>query len=150
MMQIDSALIRVITTYHRFIRRAIHHLQVTYHYDDVIQALKCGVIPRTGGAEEHPFSFHGIGCSMEIDGYVVNWDFGPGGRIDGFEAWKLWEFTHDHPEEFGAYAELASLRSAITDLIAQGSVSTMRDFGSVGNSVFFKENIRALLLAENT
>lgn len=137
MDDIDPQLAAVITTYHAFVQRAVATLRQAFP-DAYFLVGTTHTIPRTGVIDGMAFFFHGIGCTMEIDGYVVSWDFGPRERLDGFEAWKLWLFTRDHPAEFGVYADLAVLRSAITHLIDQGQVATMHDFGFVGNMVFLK------------
>jgi hypothetical protein len=38
------------------------------------------------------FWFHGIGCRFELNGVVVDMDFGSNGETDGFDAWRVYSF----------------------------------------------------------
>jgi hypothetical protein len=39
------------------------------------------------------YRFHGVGCRFEIDGRVVDVEFGPSGRHDGFDVWRLGQYA---------------------------------------------------------
>jgi hypothetical protein len=134
----ELTIFNVIEQYHLFVKRANRLLQEVYQCKDVIEARRASIITRRGEIQGSPFAFHGTGCRIEIDGYIVDWDFGPDRRIDGFGAWKLWQFTRDHEQEFGEFAHLDRLRSDVTKLIENRQVYTMGDFGLTGNIVFFR------------
>lgn len=141
-MEQDIPLHALIKKYHLWIRRSMEILREGYQVDDVIRARKKGIIPRRGIINEMEFSFHGIGCRTELEGYLVNWDFGPEGRIDGFDAWRLWQFASGHEEEFGELSKLQTLRQIESDLIASNQVYTMHDFGLSGSLLFFKNPLQ--------
>jgi len=54
------------------------------------------------------FSLHGIGCRFERpDGTVVEVDLGPRDRLDGVDAWRLFEFAQStHRKDFGRMEEV--------------------------------------------
>jgi hypothetical protein len=39
------------------------------------------------------FSFHGGGCYFEFEGGTIDIDFGPNGRCDGFDSFRLFDFV---------------------------------------------------------
>jgi len=68
------------------------------------------------------FWFHGKGCTAAFDGYNVSWDWAQGNRTDQFEAWKVWQLTKDHPDEFGSWSDLQQLRAGLQELEVQGVI----------------------------
>src|SRR4051812_17056737 len=73
MPELELTIFSVIEKYQLFIKRAISLLQQAYQCEDVIAARRADTIPRRGEIQGIPFFFHGIGCRMEIDGYIVDW-----------------------------------------------------------------------------
>jgi hypothetical protein len=53
-------------------------------------AQQIGYVDATG---KIPFFFHGIGCAVHLPAGAVDWDFGHGGRFDGYPM-ALWP-AHD-------------------------------------------------------
>ena len=52
------------------------------------------------------YRFHGIGCTVEFNGSEeVDFDYGPGGRIDGFDLWRLKRFLENRKPEFAEITE---------------------------------------------
>src|SRR5262245_44469003 len=43
---------------------------------------------------------HGYGCTVETAKGEVDFDFGPQGEVDGFDAWRLWLFADARAEAF--------------------------------------------------
>src|SRR3954469_27094 len=43
-----------------------------------------------GGVE---YFKHGAGCEVQLDVGEIDFDFGDGGEIDGFDSWRLVQFT---------------------------------------------------------
>ncbi|WP_414432637.1 DUF6896 domain-containing protein [Alcanivorax sp. IL2] len=42
---------------------------------------------------KHKYFFHGVGCTVHISkNDIVDFDYGADGRIDGFDAWRLYGF----------------------------------------------------------
>jgi hypothetical protein len=42
------------------------------------------------------FQKHGFGCKVHVGDAVTDFDFGPNGEIDAFDAWRLFRFAGDH------------------------------------------------------
>lgn len=54
---------------------------------------RCGVI--TGGIT---YELHGYGCEIYLPDACIDFDYGAGGRIDGFDAWWLYLYACEKPE----------------------------------------------------
>lgn len=61
--------------------------------DDLLGAVRCGRFPREGVLSEFAYKFHGVGCQVIRSGVSLDFDLGPGGRCDGFDAWRLAQFA---------------------------------------------------------
>ena len=66
-------------------------------------------IPKEGEVGGSYYCFHGIGCHVEYQGRVVDFNFGDGGRIDGFDLWRLSRYG-ERNEPFKQYAESSKLK----------------------------------------
>ena len=59
-------------------------------------------IPRSGQIGTFKYSFHGIGCRFSYKKRTVDYDYGEGGRIDGFDLWRLSQYGKQF-KEFSEY-----------------------------------------------
>ena len=84
----------LIQSYSEAVRESFAELMTVYPYF-CMRPLGL-TIPRVGELPSgRTYSFHGIGCRFEKDDITVDMDFGPNGRIDGFDAWRLCVFAND-------------------------------------------------------
>jgi hypothetical protein len=44
---------------------------------------------------------HGFGCAVDGPAWSVDFDFGDQGQIDGFDAWRLYDFAHTRLLDYG-------------------------------------------------
>jgi hypothetical protein len=44
-----------------------------------------------------PIYAHGYGIELKIGDLTIDFDWGPSGEPDGFDAWRLYNFTLDNP-----------------------------------------------------
>ncbi|MCG7497499.1 hypothetical protein MHO82_11545 [Vibrio sp. Of7-15] len=50
---------------------------------------------------KYKYLFHGVGCKVEISKQdVVDFDYGPNGRIDGFDEWRLCGFVNARKSQY--------------------------------------------------
>lgn len=68
------------------------------------------------------YYFHGIGCCVIFPNREVDWDFGYGGRIDGFDAWRLWVFAKEGTENFLEFRQKEILEIAFNEAIVKGVI----------------------------
>ncbi len=86
---------QLIFDYQRATHAAVAALKNQFGSSNLLADLRAGKIPRKGSLDEYRgrFQFHGIGCRFDISKRVVDVDFGPGGRCDGFDAWRLHKYA---------------------------------------------------------
>jgi hypothetical protein len=87
--------LQLIADYQRCARAAVAALRRQTRATDLLAALRKGQIKRSGRLQERRarYSFHGIGCRFEMADRVIDVEFGPSGRHDGFDSWKLQQFA---------------------------------------------------------
>ena len=69
---------------------AVASLRRAHPYQELLNAWRRQVIPMHGQTEDGwHYCFHGVGCRFEVDGRCIDVDFGPEGRCDGFDGWRL-------------------------------------------------------------
>jgi hypothetical protein len=78
-------------------------------------SLRRGALP--GGVD---YYFHGIGCAFTRDGRTVDFNFGPAGEINGFDAWRLWLFAEQDPERFPQWQTESAITGALDELVHAG------------------------------
>lgn len=86
-------------------------------------------VPRRGwldDAQTISYMFHGIGCRVMFGKVEVDFDFGPGGRFDGFDAWRLSLFAKT-VRKYSAFADDGRLRPELNTLLAAGELIDFPD-----------------------
>jgi hypothetical protein len=70
----------------------------------------------------HQYAFHGIGLTVQLaPEYHIDWDFGHGGRMDGFDDIHLQYLLRKRPE-FQGTLPLDSLREVFDTAVRDGSI----------------------------
>lgn len=63
--------------------------------ENIIGAYRTQGIPKEGYLEGGVYyNFHGVGCYFEIPNAHIDIDFGPNGRFDGFDLYRLKDFYY--------------------------------------------------------
>jgi hypothetical protein len=89
--------------------------------DDLLRAWREQRIPTSGNLPSgRSFTFHGQGCRFEHRGKIVEMGFTPEGRWDGFDAYRVHEFS-DTNAEFGS-PTIEAIASALKELENLGIV----------------------------
>ena len=68
------------------------------------------------------YSFHGIGCRDDLPEGEIDWDFGNEGRLDGFDAWRLWRFADEGTESFSEFKNKSLLDKTFAEAISDGMI----------------------------
>jgi hypothetical protein len=66
------------------------------------------------------FCFHGSGCYFEFQKVEIDVDFGPNGRCDGFDNWRLLNFSKSLEKKYGALSVIEDVDGAIELLYKDG------------------------------
>jgi hypothetical protein len=97
----------LIDLYRRAVDRAVKRLYAAFCEDDLLRAVNLRKIPREGTLDDGTtYRFHGVGCEVDDRNVVVDFDFGPDRRHDGFDAWRLRAFA----EQFSEWTEYHDIR----------------------------------------
>jgi hypothetical protein len=105
----------LIRAYNAAAAEAIADLRNEYPAFTDALSLRAAGIPRDGVlASGRVFSFHGIGCRFEKNGMSLDVDFGPHGRSDGFDAWRLSLFA----QEVGAEVTRDEIQNSLDAMLS--------------------------------
>jgi hypothetical protein len=83
------------------------------------------------------YQLHGNGCMIEYPEYCVDFDFGPNGRTDGFDAWRLYNYACEFPEKHAKYTNLTTVESELNQYIQENMVKKIDN--STSNLYFFTQ-----------
>jgi len=97
---VTEATIYQLKQYLSYVDQANRALSQHFEEADVFAAYRLKRIPKEGKlvSPELTYCFHGSGCyvTFEVGALTVNFDFGPGGRTDGMDPWKVSIFYQDN------------------------------------------------------
>ncbi|MHC8298847.1 DUF6896 domain-containing protein [Pseudomonas sp. ZS1P83] len=85
------------------------------------------------------YELHGVGCAVYFPDLCIDFDYGPEGRTDGFDVWRLYIFACELPLKYKKYTDKAVLESEFKQYVAIGKVEKMSN--STGELYFFKNNV---------
>src|SRR5207248_3183041 len=86
---------QLIANYQQATRVAVAGLQKQSGKRNLLRAWHESAVPRAGKLD-HPkgrYQFHGGGCRFEVAGRTIEVDFGPSGRFDGFDTYRLEQYA---------------------------------------------------------
>lgn len=124
-------IIPLIHDYTTMSKAASAQLQRELGVENLFQAWMHREVPQRGVLSDgSEYQFHGIGvCIERTDGLDVDFDFGPGGRADGFDTWRLWLFATQFPTKYPNFQRQDQVEKALNTLIAAGIVKRCRAEG---------------------
>jgi len=71
------------------------------------------------------YQFHGIGCLLIFSDREVDFDFGPENRTDGFDLWRLTEYTLSCPEKYPEYKDKDKLKQDFENAVQQEMITKL-------------------------
>jgi hypothetical protein len=119
--QLRADLLKLIVDYQKRVAAFVKKVRATYGKDDLLAAWLANEIPQDGmldDQKETRFTFHGVGCSVISAEGEVSFDFGPEGRHDGFDGWRLWILAQSVPQEYPQFQRLEIVESQLGGRIA--------------------------------
>lgn len=98
--------------------------------DDYI--VRCVPIIRNENYESHGYKIrpHGIGMEINIEGEIVDFDFGQNGEFNGFDAWRLMEFVNNNKINTSLNTE-DKIESAINEALVSGEIIKGDGIGNI-------------------
>jgi len=129
----------LIVEYQRKVSEACRLLRVRRQVDNPLGAWWDKKVPECGWLDEEQwirFRFHGIGCRVTFGHVVVDFDFGPGGRHDGFDAWRLATFAATAPG-FAQFEDVDKLEAELAALASEGSLAHLTIESGLGSHLYY-------------
>ena len=63
-----------------------------------------------------PIRVHGFGIEISLAEYTIDFDFGDAGELDGFDAWRLWNFYEENQiPQFADQLQIAAMLKTAHD-----------------------------------
>jgi hypothetical protein len=121
---VNPHLRNLIERYLAAVGTAVETLRRVFSETDLLWSVSTGLIPYGGQLGSESFRFHGVGCEYDFGDYFVDFHFGPDGRCDGFDAWRLWIFARQFPEEYPEYQEVAAVELELAQAETDGLITS--------------------------
>jgi hypothetical protein len=118
--------LQLIREYQGAVQTIVAALRHTYSQQDLLAARRSGEIPQRAAIGGVEFAFHGVGCRGRVGGIEVDFDFGPDGRTDGFDAWRLWTFATQSPTRYPGFQRREDVEAALLALETKGEIKCPR------------------------
>ena len=83
------------------------------------------------------YAFHGIGCCVKFGSTIVDFDFGPQGRHDGFDAWRLHCYA-ESVEEYHEFDDVDLIQSHLDQLEFSGRI--VKESGGIASHLYYFVN----------
>ncbi|MCS3839753.1 hypothetical protein HNR03_004367 [Pseudomonas sp. JAI111] len=71
------------------------------------------------------YELHGVGCAVYFPDLCVDFDYGPDGRTDGFDVWRLYIFACELPTKYKKYADKKVLETDFNGYLTLGKFERM-------------------------
>lgn len=119
----------LIRDYTTMTKAAAAQLQRELAVENVFEAWQQRQVQQRGSLSDgSAYQFHGIGCVIErTDDIDLDFDFGAGGRADGFDAWRLWRFAKQFPAKYPDLQQRDQVEIALRALADKGVVCPSGD-----------------------
>ncbi|MFO8013107.1 MAG: hypothetical protein R6X20_07360 [Phycisphaerae bacterium] len=116
---VRDRMLAMIGDYQRRVGRFVQAAKAFLGEEDLLAASLAGRLPEEGrldDAQGSAFCFHGTGCEVRTVDAEVDFDFGPEGRHDGFDAWRLHTFAESRPQAYPEFQDMAVIERALEEL----------------------------------
>ena len=123
--QLRADLRALIADYQRRVASFVAAAKKKYGQENLLAAWHDCAVPETGMLDdphETRFRFHGGGCHVESIDTELDFDFGPDGRHDGFDGWRLNIFAQSRKQQYPQFQRLEIVESVIGELVTDGEV----------------------------
>ncbi|WP_442963747.1 DUF6896 domain-containing protein [Pseudomonas sp. MF6768] len=78
----------LISEYLEEVEKTTNLLELSFGTKNILGLWRSKKIPLRGKlSDDATYELHGVGCRVYISEKCIDFDYGPDGRIDGFESW---------------------------------------------------------------
>lgn len=90
------------------------------------------VFDRKGVIDEYHYTYHGVGCRLESEGIICEYDVAPlDGKEIKFDSWNFWEFANTYPKYKPLQYTIEYIEEELLKLIDRGILSFMEIDGRI-------------------
>jgi hypothetical protein len=134
-----NELIDAINEYLDVVERGMQLVEAKWGRRDILTAWHQRVVPPMGDLLGGiTYELHGIGCCFVFEDFEVDFDFGPNGRSDGFDLWRLRHYIRQFPSRFQSLKKDGTLEAAFEALKSEGIV--VQEFPTESQLFFLRAN----------
>lgn len=122
---LSKDLMKLIRLYQLHVMGFVKAFNRRFGVDDFLGAWHRGEVPEKGTLDdeyETRFEFHGMGIHFQSERGDIDFDFGPKGRFDGFDGWRLHILAQSKPEDFPQFQRYEMVESVLGELVTDGVV----------------------------
>lgn len=127
----------LIAEYLAQVKKATDLLECSFGTKNILRLWRSKKIPQRGlVTDDVTYELHGIGCRVYLSEICVDFDYGPDGRVDGFDPWRLYTYACEVPRRFKKYTDRESLEREFDDYLKKGKAQKIN--GSMSNLYFIQ------------
>ena len=122
---LSKDLLKLISEYQLHVLGFVQAFHRRFGVDDFLGAWRRGDVPQRGTLDdryETRYEFHGVGCRFASERGEVDFDFGPDGRYDGFDGWRLWGLAKSRPQDYPQFQRPEVVESVLGELVTDAVV----------------------------
>lgn len=130
-----QTLIDSINEYLKRVQQAAELLERSFGTRDILELWWTNKIPRRGVVTDGiEYELHGVGCSVYMSDTCIDFDYGPDGRVDGVDPWRLYMYACKTPQKYKEYTDMKFLEHEFNEYIKTGKARKIE--GSLSNLYF--------------
>ncbi|WP_448654326.1 DUF6896 domain-containing protein [Pseudomonas fluorescens] len=121
----------MITEYLTQVKKATDLLEGSFGTKNILGLWRSKKIHQRGPVTASvTYELHGIGCRVYLPGICIDFDYGPDGRVDGFDAWRLYIYACELPRRYKKYTNKEFLEHEFNAYLKTGKAKKIEDSAS--------------------
>lgn len=125
----------LISEYLAHVKEATDLLEESFGTKNIINLWRSKKIPQRGPVTAGvSYEIHGIGCRVYLSKICIDFDYGPDGRVDGFDPWRLYTYACELPHKYKKYTNKEFLDCEFKKYLNKGTAKKID--GAMSNLYF--------------
>lgn len=118
----------LISDYLGQVKMATDLLESAFGTKNILGLWRSKKIPQRGKiTDDATYELHGIGCRVYIPHICIDFDYSTDGRIDGFDAWRLYLYACEVPKKHPKYTNKTTTEQEFSEYVAKGKAKKIHD-----------------------
>ncbi|MDQ0739358.1 hypothetical protein [Pseudomonas sp. W4I3] len=124
----DHTLEDLINEYLKQVKTATDLLEQAFGTKNILGLWRSKKIPQCGTVvDDITYELHGIGCRVYLPKICVDFDYGPDGRIDGFDVWRLYIYACETSNKYEKYTNRNYLEIHFNNYLTKGKAKKIQN-----------------------